>query len=171
MPRDPKQHENDQWNKIEQDILRNIDEFGWFVMNVVPLVGEDGPTWSYSIGLLYKYQHPEIVIFGEDADLRHSMINAIGDRVREGEKFTEGRSYADILGGGHYVQFRSVDVSHYNDWVNSANWFYDWNPASFPLLQCFYPDMTGKFPWEPGCEKWAIEAQPVLWEPKKRLDI
>ena len=166
MPRDPKQHQSDQWNKIEKHILRSIDERGWFVMGVFQNPGDKEPGWSYSIGLFYNYHHPEIVIFGEQPELRQSMIDAIGERVREGEKFTEDRSYADILGGGHYVQFRPVDVSHYEDWVNSANWFYDWDHASFPLLQCFYPDMTGKFPWEPGCEKWAVEAQPLLHGPK-----
>jgi uncharacterized protein DUF4262 len=94
------------------------------------------------------------------------MINAIEERVRQGEKFQPGAHYADIVGGGYYVQVRTVDVSHYKDWVNSAIWFYDGDPSSFPLLQCFYPDMNGKFPWEDGCEQWAIDAQPQLFKPK-----
>lgn len=164
MPRDPKQR--DQVNDYEKKFLRIIDEFGWHVTSVVPRAGDEGDAWSYSTGLFYHYQHPEILIFNEATDLRFSMINAIGKRVRQGETFEPGRSYADILGEGYYVQFRPVDVSHYKDWVNSAIWFYDWEPTSFPLLQCFYPDMNGKFPWESGCEQWAVEAQPQLSTPK-----
>jgi hypothetical protein len=61
-------------------------------------------------------------------------------------------------------------LSHYEDWVNSAIWFYDRDPASFPPLQCFYPDMNGKFPWDPGCEEWAIKQQPLLFQAKKPVE-
>jgi hypothetical protein len=164
MPRDPKKPEG--FNDYEQKLLHTIDKFGWQVTGVLPRNREEGHAWSYSTGLFYHYQHPELITFNETTDLRASMINAIGERVRQGEKFEPGPSYADIIGGGHYVQVRPVHVSHYADWVNSSIWFYDWDPASFPLLQCFYPDMNGKFPWENGCEQWAIGAQPLLYEPK-----
>jgi hypothetical protein len=164
MPRDPKDL-NDR-NDFERKFLRIIDEFGWFVLSVVPRAADEGDAWSYSTGLFYHYQHPEIIIFNENSELRHSMINAIGERAREGEKFEPGRSFADIIGGGFYVQFQPVHISHYADWVNSAIWFYDSDPTSFPLLQCFYPDMNGKFPWDAGCEQWAIDAQPLLFNPK-----
>ncbi len=165
MHRDPKKR--DEANDYEKKFLRIIDEFGWHVTNVVPRKGEGGHAWAYSTGLFYHFQHPEIIIFNETTDLRHSMINAIGERIRNGEKFEPGPGYADIIGNGFYVQFRPVHVSHYKDWVNSSNWFYDWDPASFPMLQCFYPDMNGKFPWEPECEQWAIDSQPLLYEPKE----
>ena len=166
MPRDPKK-QHDDVNNYEKELLRTIDEFGWQVTSVIPLVGDEGDEWSYSTGIFYHFQHPEIIIFNEASDLRHSMINAIGERIREGEKFEPDRSYADILGGGHYVRFRPVDVSHYADWVNSSIWFYDWDPSSFPLLQCFYPDMKGVFPWEEGCKQWCVKAQPLLFNRKE----
>ena len=98
-----------------------------------------------------------------------SMINAIGDRVKAGEKFAPGKGHWDII-GDYYVQFRPVHPSHYRGLVNFARWFYDDDEASFPMLQCFYPDMTGKFPWEPGCEQWAIDQQPQLDKPKAAPD-
>ena len=169
MSRDPKDLNGR--NDFEQKFLRIIDEFGWFVMGVVLCAGDEGDTWSYSTGLFYHYQHPEIIIFNESNDLRLSMINAIGERARKGEKFEPGKGYSDIIGGGFAVQFQPVDVSHYADWVNSAIWFYDSDPASFPLLQCFYPDMNGKFPWEPDCESWAVESQPLLYKPKEESKV
>lgn len=98
------------------------------------------------------------------------MINSIGERARAGEKFEPGRGYADII-GDFDIQFQPVDISHYGDWVNSAIWFYDSDPASFPLLQCFYPDMNVKSPWEPDCEPWAVESQPLLYKPKKENKV
>jgi len=165
MPRDLKTPHY--YNEYSQKFLGIIDQHGWQVTSVVPNDGDDGDAWSYCTGLFFHFQHPEIIVFNESTDLRTSMIDAIGERVREGEMFEPGRSYADILGGGHYVQFRPVDVSHYQDWVNSSIWFYDDDPASFPLFQCFYPDMKGLFPWDATCEQWAIDSQPLLFNPKR----
>ena len=164
MPLDPKKLEGH--TEGDQEFLRIIDEFGWHVMSVAPRVGEEGDLWSYSTGLFYHYKHPEIVVFNEPTELRFSMINAIGKRVKTGEKFEPGTLYADILGGSHYVQFRPMHPTHYWDWLNFACWFYDSDENSFPVLQCFYPDMQGKFPWEPGCEQWAIDQQPFHDQPK-----
>jgi hypothetical protein len=164
MPLDPKKR--DGLEKIDQDFLSNIDKYGWHVMSVAPRVEEEGELWSYSTGLYYHYKHPEIIVFNEPTDLRLSMINAIGDRVKAGDKFEPGKGYSDII-SNYAVQFRLVHSSRYWDWVNFACWFYDNDETSFPLLQCFYPDMAGKFPWEPGCEQWAIDQQPQLDTPKE----
>jgi len=135
-------------------------------MSVAPRVGEEGDLWSYSTGLYYHFKHPEIIVLNEPVDLRLSMINAIGERAKQGEKFEPGKGYSDII-GNFDVWFRPVHPSHYWDWVNFACWFYDNDENSFPLLQCVYPDMTGKFPWEPGCEQWAIDSQLQLDKPQQ----
>lgn len=137
-------------------------------MSVCPRVDdEDKNSWSYSSGLYYHYQHPKIILFNEPTDLQQSMIKTIGDRVKAGEKFEPGKVYSDII-GNFDVQFRPVHSSHYWDWVNFACWFYDDDETSFPLLQCFYPDMSGRFPREHGCEQWAIDQQPLLLDKPKR---
>lgn len=109
-------------------------------MSVAPRQGEEGDLWSYSTGLYYHFQHPEIIVLNQKTDLRVSMINSIGERVKAGEKFEPGRGYSEII-GNYDVQFRPVHPSHYWGWVNFACWFYDNDQNSFPLLQCFWPDM------------------------------
>jgi hypothetical protein len=163
MPLDPKKLEG--LAEGDQKFLRIIDEFGWHVMSVAPRVGDEGDLWSYSTGLYYHYKHPEIIVFNQSIDLQHSMINSIGDRVKAGERFEPGKGYSEII-GNFDVQFRPVHSTHYWDWVNFACWFYDNDPTSFPLLQCFWPDMAGRFPWQPGCEQWAIDNQALLDKPK-----
>jgi uncharacterized protein DUF4262 len=163
MPLNPKKRAGH--TEFDQEFLKTIDEHGWHVMNVAPRTGQEGDLWSYSTGLFYRYKHPEIVIFNQLSDLRHSMINSIGNRVKAGETFEPGKGYADII-GNFDVQFRPMHASHYWDWLNLACWFYDNDPNSFPVLQCFYPDMQGKFPWEAGCEQWAIDQQPFHDQPK-----
>jgi hypothetical protein len=137
-------------------------------MNVAPRVehesGDD--LWSYSTGLYYHYRHPEIIIFNQPTNLRHSMINAIGERVKAGEKFEPGKGYSNII-GNFDVQFRPIHPSHYWDWLNFAYWFYDNDPNSFPVLQWFYPDMQGKFPLGARMQQWAIDQQPLHDKLKK----
>ncbi|HJX84177.1 MAG TPA: DUF4262 domain-containing protein [Candidatus Angelobacter sp.] len=163
MPLDPKKR-GDQ-KGFDQEFLRIIDEFGWHVMSVAPRKDEEGDLFSYSTGLYYHFQHAEIIVFNQRTDLRHNMVNNIGNRVKAGEKFEPGKGYSDII-GDFDVQFRPLHSSRYWGLVNFSCWFYDNDETSFPLLQCFYPDMAGKFPWDPGCEQWAIDNQPQLDQPK-----
>src|ERR1051326_433312 len=102
MPVDPKKLEGH--TKFDQKFLKTIDTHGWHVLNVVP---REGDAWAYSTGLFYHYQHPEIIVLNESTELRHSMINAIGNRVKAGEKFEPGHLYADII-RDYYVQFRPM---------------------------------------------------------------
>ena len=131
MPLDPTKLEGH--TEFDQKFLKIIDEHGWHVMNIAPRVEDEsgGDLWSYSTGLYYHYQHPEIIIFNERANLRHSMINAIGSRVKAGEKFESGKGYSGII-GNFDVQFRPMHPSHYWDWLNFACWFYDNDPKTFP---------------------------------------
>jgi hypothetical protein len=164
MPLNPKNR--DGLEKADQEFLRIIDEYDWHVMEVAPRAGEEGDIWAYSTGLYYRFNHPEIIVFNQKFDLMHSMINTIGSRIRDGEKFETSNGYADII-DNYDCRFRTVDVSQYKEYVGWSIWFYDRDPNSFPLLQCFWPDMAGKFPWEPECEQWAIDRQPRLDKPKE----
>jgi uncharacterized protein DUF4262 len=42
-----------------------------------------------------------------------------------------------------------------------ALWFYEDDP--FPLMQCFWPDKEGRFPWDDGCDDYVRNAQPLLF--------
>jgi hypothetical protein len=148
----------------DQKFLQIIEEHGWHVTMVGLTEGDEGPAWAYSTGLYYRFQHPEIIVFGQKLELMQHMINAVGGRVRAGEKFEPDRGYADII-GNFDCRFFPVDRNYYRDYVGWSLWFYDRDPMSFPMLQCFWPDMEGKFPWEPGCAQWAIDAQPLLYTP------
>ncbi len=161
MPRDPKQR--DGLPEGDRKFLQIIDEYGWHVTKVGLTKGDEGPAWAYSTGLYYKFGHPEIIVFGQKFDLMHSMINTIGERVRGGEKFEPNRGYAEII-GNFDCQFRPVETGHYKEYVGYSLWFYDHDPAAFPMLQCFWPDMEGRFPWDRGCTTWTINAQPLLYK-------
>jgi hypothetical protein len=83
--------------------------------------------------------------------------------MKAGDKFEPVKGYSNII-GNFDVQFRPMHPSHYCDW-ELCLLFYDNDPKTFPALQCFCPDMHGKFPWQRGCEKWTIDQQPFTISP------
>jgi hypothetical protein len=142
---------------IERKLISDIEVFGWHVI----MIGEDdeGPAFAYSIGLFKSFSHPEIIIFGLDVNLMHRMINLIGEEARQGRLFDDGESASGIL-EGYDVRFLNVARQHYHEHVGYARWFYKGD--DFPLLQCIWPDMQGRFPTDAGFARALRPRQPLL---------
>jgi hypothetical protein len=160
MVRDPNHPDNS--DPSDQKFLSNIDAYGWNVTNVFRREGEIGPDWSYSTGLFHSFQHPEIVIFGLELDTMQTIVNTIGSAIKGGAKFESGNEYQDIFARCG-CQFRTVDASSYKNYLGWAIWFY--NGGSFPVLQCFWSDREGHYPWAPACSPGVVSLQPLLFKP------
>ncbi len=90
------------------------------------------------------------------------IVNVIGTEIKGGEKFEPGNEYQNVFAQCG-CQFRPVDWSRYADYLGWAMWFYNGDP--FPVLQCFWPDREGHYPWDPSCSSGAVELQPFLFKP------
>jgi len=146
----------------DQQFLANIETHGWVVTKVFRRDGETGPDWAYSTGLFHSYSHAEIVIFGLDLDNMHTIVNNIGSEVKAGSHFESGNEYQGIL-ARYGCQFRLVDTRYYRDYFGCSIWFYEADP--FPVLQCFWPDREGYYPWDPKCDSGVAVLQPLLFKP------
>jgi hypothetical protein len=139
--------------------LKIIEEFGWHIMTVAPRLGEDGDLWAYSTGFFHSFGHPEIIVFNLDTDSLFSVINAVGNRIKAGEKFEPGKTYTEIV-DDRECQFRWVNKSQYREYVGFSLWFYE--GAEFPMLQAFWPDEDNRYPWTVGGDGWIQSTQPRL---------
>jgi hypothetical protein len=148
--------------------LEIIDKHGWHVMNVAPKVdSDDAEEWfSYSTGLFLRFQHAEIVLCGLDGGVSTQIINSIGDELKSERKFEVDTDCADIFSDDVKCRFRAVHSSQYAEYVGWAMWFYE--GEHFPLWQCFWPDKSGKYPWEVGCNRSVVELQPLLYKPSPK---
>jgi hypothetical protein len=160
VPRDPNHPDNS--HPADQEFLKQVEEYGWNVTNIFRREGETGPEWSFSTGLFHTFKHPEVVIFGLERNIMQGIINNIGDAVKNGQKFEPGNEYQDIFAKCG-CQFRPVDPVFYRGYLGWAIWFY--NGEHFPLLQCFWPDLEGRYPWDPACSSEVVAAQPLLFKP------
>ena len=127
-------------------------------MKVLP--EDNNPGWAYSIGLYHTFHQPEIIVFGLGGDTMHQLINNVADRMRSGVAFHDGKSDDELLNGYSCV-FRSVPGVWHDATVGFAQWFYA--AADFPVLQLFWPDRGGSFPWEEQCESGIRALQPRLY--------
>jgi len=142
----------------DQKVLDDIAAYGWHVMNV--LEQSDTPGWSYSIGLQRTFNHPEIVVFGQEVDLMHSMINTVGDDISAGKTFVPDGRYPGLV-EGYSCTFKPVQPVWYEHFLGFATWFYD--GVEYPVMQCFWPDFEGRFPWERGFSEHLSWLQPLLF--------
>jgi hypothetical protein len=126
-------------------ILDHIAEFGWSVIGIEE--DEDGPGYSFSVGLTRTLGVPELFIMGQKPQTAQGMINRAGELIREGRRLTAGERAEGIL-EGYPVALVAVDERHYREYFGYARWLYRGN--NFPVLQIVWPDRSGHFPWDEG---------------------
>jgi hypothetical protein len=145
--------------KTEQQVLDNIENFGYNVMHVSESIKSqvEEPGYSYSVGLFKRFQLPEIIIIGLDQSLRHTLIDNISIDYEEGNALEVGAFNAGIVEvfGCLVVP---VEPQHYRDYLGWARWFYKGD--DFPVLQVIYPDLLGLFPWDKDFSRHI--KQPIL---------
>lgn len=150
---------------IERRCLENIESYHCHIWNVeggeAPnLPADDG--FSYSVGIYAKLRAPELIVFGQKPEWRSALINALVERIAQGERFESRRRYSGVL-DGYELSFHDVPHATYPEYAGWDIWYYERffarDPA-FPLLQVVWPDLHGRFPWEPGYSN--AYKQPVL---------
>jgi hypothetical protein len=94
----------------EVSVLLRREQHGWFVNRIF----EDatGPAFAYSFGLYEEFGHPEIIIFGLPLETMHHLINDIGNRVRDGHKYSAGDRDEGLL-RGYSCLFGNVSPRQY----------------------------------------------------------
>jgi hypothetical protein len=140
-----------------------IGEFGFTMV----AVGEGSSSWTYTIGLLENFGHPEFVVTGLRPNAAITVMTALVERVRAGERFTS--ESADTAYEGIPLRLGHV---HRSQWTHSrfAMWeaYYEWlggAPLSPSATQILWPNDYGVFP--PGrdfCDQHR-NCQPLLAVP------
>jgi hypothetical protein len=146
----------------EEKVISDVKKNGLSIMHV--LGDEEYPRFSYSIGLFENYLHPEILIIGLKHDLAQILINNMAHDIKHGKVFTAKEYHEDVL-DNFLCYFDVVPKSEYKDHVGWAIWFYE--GTDFPLIQCVYPTVEGKFPWDKDFPKDAEFFCQMLIDPPR----
>jgi hypothetical protein len=130
-------------NEAERKAISDIKNYGLHIIYVFE--DEEFPGFAYTIGLYENYLHPEIIIIGLKAELSKVLLNNMAYEIKHGKNYTAGMFHEGVL-DNYLCYFGEVPKTGYREHVGWAMWFYE--GTDFPLIQCVYPAVSGKFPWE-----------------------
>lgn len=89
----------------------------------------------------------------------HLVLNAIGARMRKGEKFAHGSKKKDIL-PGYVCELARFPKSAYDEHLGQALKHHGKKP--FRALQCIWPDPKKRLPWDPKVMLPILRRQPIF---------
>ena len=146
----------------ERKTLSDVKKHGLQIIHVFG--NEDNPHFSYTVGLFESYLHPEIIIIGLKRELAQVLLNNMAYDIKNGKNYTVGEFHEGVL-DDFLCYFGEVPKSEYKESVGWAIWFYE--GSDFPLIQCVYPTVSGKFAWEKNFPDDARFFCKMLVEPPK----
>lgn len=126
----------------------------------VELVTDDGGevVCAHTIGLARGGRHPELVVFGLDAEQSLAIFDAVLDEIEAGRVFAAGEEVQGLL-QRYPVALREVAQQNRAIFERAVAFH---GSADFPMLQVFWPDKQGRFPWDPGVHEAVRADQPSL---------
>lgn len=144
-------------NDGDRSTFANIDRVGWAVLCIPD--DDEGPGFAYSLGLFETHGHPEVILVGLKTETMYGLVNHIGRRVKDGDRFEPGMPCEGVV-DRFPVWFLPVARENYREYLGYAGWYY--RGPDFPALQCVWPDKTGRFPWDAGVHPGMATRQPLL---------
>ncbi|MCL9998652.1 MAG: DUF4262 domain-containing protein [Erythrobacter sp.] len=159
----------------ERDIVENIEKHGCHITGVFDPDG-DAPSFAYSVGFTRTLEktgnpdYPEVIMFGLPREVVGPAINSLLAMCAAGQPLVEGERLEAFFGEYDAVVRLVHETQIVENYLNSAMWYHR-TQMGRPLrdvAMIVWPDATGLYPWEEGCEAWVQSDQPALYEP--RLD-
>lgn len=146
---------------VEEEIAEVVQEYGWYAASI----SDHQPPFLYTIGLMQTLNHPELIMFGLEADNIHALFSQFVRDIRDGKSFAEPGVYMVSIGADeHRVGCRRVHPTQHELYLGFAMGYCRhigrWGELN--AIQVFFPDSTGKFPFEVGCALDVYELQPRL---------
>jgi hypothetical protein len=145
----------------EQKVIDDIGKHGWHGVVIEP--DEAGSGFEYSIGFMSQLHHPEVIIFGLPKKVSHDILWVLYHEIRKDRSFSMAGIYEDIL-EQTICEFRPVDVRQHATYLGYAMWHcrYCGKAGRLEAMQCFWPDKSGRFPWDSMVDELVADAQPRL---------
>lgn len=146
---------------VEDEIAEIVSQYGWYAASI----SDHKPPFLYTIGLMQTYLHPELIMFGIEADNVHALFSELVRNIRTGRSYAEPGVYSVTLGGDeHPVAFRHVHATQHPLYLGFAMGYcrHIGRMGELAAMQAFWPDSNGRFPFEVGCDWRVNELQPRL---------
>ncbi len=138
-------------------LLQDIEDNGVHIVHVP--ADDDGPAFTFTVGLWHSFEQPEVIVFGLQQEVAADLLNALADEAAEGKTFLADSRHEGLL-VGYPLRFLEVPKDQYAGHFGMALWAYEGD--DFPGVQMVWPDKQGRWPWEPGLREGFAQSQPVI---------
>jgi len=119
-------------NEFEENILKNVDEYGFSSNHVFDPDGND-KNFTYSIGFPLSLNCPDFIVFGLSRDIMHNMLWEIFHQVRAGRRPEDDMGWQGLLGGDYVCVSKRLHPSQHNrNYLNSSIWHHKY--SGFPVV-------------------------------------
>lgn len=108
-------------DELARSITSHIEDHGWHLTGVEET--DRTPGWVYSVGLIERFDHPELIVMGGCCmQCGASALNRIGRLIQGGLRFRAG-DHLPIEGAFGAVRFGPVHPGHwttgrFGTWLN-----------------------------------------------------
>lgn len=146
---------------MEEEIAEVVRQHGWYAASI----SDHQPAFLYTIGLMQTLNHPEFIMFGLDAGNAHALFSQLVRDIRAGRSYAEpGVHTIRISGDEHRVGFRPVHPMQHELYLGFAMGYcrHIGRWGELQAVQAFWPDSSGRFPFEVGCDLAVYRLQPRL---------
>jgi hypothetical protein len=150
----------------EQSISEGVRKSGFRVL----AISDHLPPFAYTVGLMFTYQHPELVIFGLQ-HARTDILRGMAHLMGQGRRFDAPNEYE--LVPNVKVATRPVHPTQHEFYLGHAMGYCreQGRPGGLQAIEVFWPDKQGKFPFQPGCEESVWRQQPRVDQPLGPIEI
>ncbi len=142
----------------DERLLEATRQFGFMVFRIG--ADDEGPGLAFTVGLAHRFDHPELVCFGADADVLGELVRDLANQVAAGSRFEDREIRTDVLHRAK-VRFDALPTDRdapRREHLGYACWFH--RNASFPVLQVVWSDREGRFPddpdHDPALARWQV---------------
>jgi len=166
-----------EWQDPENDwdmtLYRDIVRQGCTILQITSDEGKPdiNSEFVYSVGFYLNLKHPEFLIMGILGDSVGNFMKSLFHYVESGKTISEGHTVRHDFGTDEKKMIAKwVSRERYFDYLGWGCWFYRsllWKVRpiaehKFPVLQLFWPDKNGFYPWEPDCNPVAKRVQTLV---------
>lgn len=154
--------------ELDAQIAKSVEDNGWHAISI-----EDAdPPFFYACGLPTSFNHPELIVFGLDPKSAYGILSAVIEDIMNEKSFKEPGKIQGILEEAT-IAVRPVHPTHYEFYVGYAMGHHRHvkNPGDLAVMQIFWPDETGHFPFDRECDNAVYQLQPRLDQPLTPGDV
>jgi hypothetical protein len=133
-------------SRADEKLESDIQHYGWHCLHVAPRLGKEGASFTYTIGLVSSYHHPELMIFGLGRDKSHGILCECVEMIKAGTKFPVNERVSDVLSRDFDVMFKPIRKEFFSEYLGTAVRHY--GHKEFGAYVLFWPDKANQFAWE-----------------------